>query len=291
MRGDAGPGTVAVTRPAATDPAFGPGRMTAHGRFWAELWISLRNPEFWALSSWLDIITRARRSRLGLVWLVAPSVVYVFGLGAFFAAMRGQPLQEFAIHVALGAMVFRTLMSAIIASANAFHGNSAFILDGHVRLTDYLLQSLARAFFDMCMYLPVVVVALAIAPGFSWVGLLLAPLALLLIYANALWMAAVLSLAGARFADVAQVLANLSIFVFLFTPIIWTVAEAPPDSVRGQVMRLNPFFHFVEVFRAPVLGQAVELQSLLWVAGLSVAGLLVAGVVYRRFARFVPLWV
>lgn len=270
---------------------FGVGRATAHGQFWAELWISLRNPEFWALSSWLDIITRARRSRFGVAWLIAPSVVYVFGLGAFFAAMRGQPIQDFAIHVALGAMIFRTLMSAIVASANVFPGNAAFILDGHVRLTDYLLQSLARAFFDMCMYLPVVLVALAIAPGFSWLGIALAPLAMLVVYINALWVAVVLSLVGARYADVGQVLANLSIFIFLLTPIIWTADEAPPDSIRGQLMRLNPFYHFVEIFRAPILGQSVELHSLVFVGVMSVAGLLVAGLLYRRYTRFVPLWI
>lgn len=270
---------------------FGVGRATAHGRFWNELWISLRNPEFWALSSWLDIITRARRSRFGFVWLLAPSVVYVFGLGWFFAAMRGAQIHEFAIHVALGAMIFRTLMSAIVASANVFPGNGAFILDGHVRLTDYLLQSLARAFFDMCMYLPVVVVAFAIAPDFQWLGVALAPLAVLLVYVNALWAAVVLSMVGARFADVGQVLANLSIFVFLLTPIIWTANEAPPESLRGQLMRLNPFYHFVEIFRAPILGQPVEPHSLVYVAVMTVVGLLVAGFVYRRYARFVPLWI
>lgn len=270
---------------------FGVGRATAHGRFWTELWISLRNPEFWALSSWLDIITRARRSRFGFAWLLAPSVVYVFGLGSFFAAMRGEGIEQFAIHVALGAMVFRTLMSAIVASANVFPGNSAFILDGHVRLTDYLLQALARAFFDMCMYLPVILVAFAIAPGFHWLGVALAPLALLVLYVNALWAAAVLSLVGARFADVGQVLANLSIFVFLLTPIIWTAEEAPSDSIRGQLMRLNPFYHFVEVFRAPILGQPVEAQSLAFISVMTVAGLVLAGVAYRRYARFVPLWI
>lgn len=270
---------------------FGVGRATADGRFWTELWISLRNPEFWALSSWLDIITRARRSRLGVVWLMAPSVVYVFGLGWFFAAMRGQPIGEFAIHVALGAMIFRTLMSAIVSSANVYPGNAAFILDGHVRLTDYLLQSLARAFFDMCMYLPVVLVAMYMAPSISWVGIAMAPLAMMLVYVNALWVSVVLSLAGARFADVGQVLANLSIFVFLLTPIIWTADEAPPNSIRGQLMRLNPFYHFVELFRAPILGQPVEAHSVVFIAVMSVLGLLAAGILYRRYTRFVPLWI
>ena len=31
---------------------------------------SLREPEFWAYSSWLDIVTKYRRSRLGIIWLL-----------------------------------------------------------------------------------------------------------------------------------------------------------------------------------------------------------------------------
>src|SRR3546814_8466517 len=75
-------------------------------------------------------------------------------------------------HVALGMMVFRVLMSTIIGSASIFIGNQAFILDGHVRLTDYLLKALAKAFFDMCMYLPAVAVTLWLAGGVESLGLL-----------------------------------------------------------------------------------------------------------------------
>src|SRR3546814_18349163 len=74
-----------------------------------------RHPEFWALSSWLDIIVRARKSRFGILWLLAPSVVYVFGLGTFFRGMQpGAGTGDFFVHVALGAMIFRTLMSSVI---------------------------------------------------------------------------------------------------------------------------------------------------------------------------------
>src|SRR3546814_8257054 len=126
------------------------------GDFRRELLESFRHPDFWAMSSWLDIIVRASRSRMGIVWLLAPSIIYVFGMGTFFAAMRpvgsGITMGEHFAPVALGMMVFRVLMSTIIGRASIFIANQAFILDGPVRLTDYLLKALAKAFFDICMY-------------------------------------------------------------------------------------------------------------------------------------------
>jgi ABC-type polysaccharide/polyol phosphate export permease len=264
----------------------------APGAFWRELATSFRYPEFWALSSWLDIIVRARKSRFGVLWLLMPSVVYVFGLGAFMGGMQAKDgLGRFYAHVALGAMIFRSLMSSVIGSANVFHGSVSFIMDGHMRLTDYLLQSLAKSFFDTCMYLPVVVVALMLYGNVSPLGLLLSLPAMVLVYINALWMSAVFALAGARFSDLGQLLGAISIFLFLLTPIIWYPESMPAGGMRAHLMQINPFYHFVEIFRAPIMGQTVDATSLWYVGIMTVVGLLVATLAYRRYARYVPLWI
>lgn len=273
-----------------SDPPPNGNPMVCKG-FWGDLRGSFRNPEFWAMSSWLDIIVRARKSRLGVLWLMAPAFVYVFGLGFFFASMQGQSIMTFVAHVALGAMVFRTMMSAVIGSANVFSASQAFIMDGHVRLSDYLLQSLAKSFFDFCMYLPFVVIALLMFRGVLPIGLLMAPVVLLLLYINALWMSVVFSLIGARFPDFGQLLSNASVFLFLLTPIIWHPELMPADSVRGQLMRFNPFYHFVSLFRGPILGQQIEPLTYWYMGIMTAVGLLLATLLYRRYARFVPLWI
>ena len=281
-----------------TSTASGPSAVregAAPGHFWRDLAGSIRNPDFWALSSWLDIIVRARKSKLGILWLMVPSIVYVFVLGGFFRGMRfaggDGGLGDFYAHVALGAAIFRTLMSAIVTSANVFVANQAFIMDGHMRLTDYLLQSLAKSFFDMCMYLPVVAIALVLFGNVSPWGLLLSLPVMALIYVNALWIAAVFSLIGARFPDFGQLLGTTSIFLFLLTPIIWYPETMPAGSLRAELMRINPFYHFVEIFRAPIMGQPVETASVLYVGVMTVIGLIAATISYRRYARYVPLWI
>lgn len=268
---------------------------SAPGNFWRELVESFRHPDFWAMSSWLDIIVRARKSRMGIAWLLAQSIVYVFGLGSFFASMRPEgattTMGEHFAHLALGMMMFRTLMSTIVGSSNIFVGSQAFIMDGHVRLTDYLLQALAKAFFDMCMYLPVVAVTLWMAGGVAPLGLLTAVPVLILIYFNCLWIAALFGVIGARLPDLGQLMATVSMFAFILTPIIWYPEMMPEGSIRGTVMRLNPLYHFVEVFRAPILGDAIAPSSLWYVAIMTASGLALSTLVYRRYARYVPLWI
>ncbi|MGO4843761.1 ABC transporter permease, partial [Rhizobiaceae sp. 2RAB30] len=77
----------------------------------------------------------------------------------------------------------------------------------------------------------------------------------------------------------------------LLTPVMWDASRMPVHSLAGKIVRINPAFHFVEFVRAPALGSAPELFTLIYMAVLTIVGLLAAGWFYRRYRQFVPLWI
>lgn len=252
---------------------------------------SVRNPEFWALSGWLDIVVRYRQSRLGIFWLMTPAIVYIWGLGSFFASMQGLSVTSFAAHVAIGYAIFRVVSSVIIESTMAFSSAGPFILDGHVRLTDFVLRIVAKSLFYFVASIPVVVVALLVYPQVHWEGVLLSVFSFSWVLVNALWVGTVFALIGARFQDLSQFIGNIFMFAFLLTPIVWHADMMPAESLRGSVARLNPLYHMVEVVRAPILGETLEPLTLWYLVVMTVVGWLIALLVYRRYARFVPIWI
>ena len=256
-----------------------------------DLAASLRNPEFWALSSWLDIVVRNRQSRLGIFWLMSPAIVYIWGMGGFFASMMHMPLAGFVAYVAIGYLVFRVISSAITDSTGAFATSAPFILDGHVRLTDFVLRVIATAMFHFIISLPVAALALAIYPDVHWIGLLFSLFSIPVVIINAMWIGVVFALVGARFPDLKHLVGNIFMFAFLLTPIIWHADTMPLGSIRGTLMRFNPFYHMVELVRAPILGQAIDPSTPLYLAVMTVGGWILAILAYRRYARFVPLWI
>ena len=266
-------------------------RATAMHSLLRDLGASLRNPEFWALSSWLDIVVRNRQSRLGIFWLMAPAIVYIWGMGVFFASMSHVSVSGFVAYVAIGYLVFRVINAAIIDSTAAFSAGSAFIYDGHVRLTDFVLRVIATAIFHFVISLPVAAIALAIYPTPHWGGLLLGALAFPLVILNTLWIGVVFSLVGARFPDLKHLVNSIFMFAFLLTPIVWHADTVPHDSARALLMRFNPLYHMVEIIRAPVLGQPLDAWTPTYLTVMTLAGWLLAIVAYRRYARFVPLWI
>ena len=114
---------------------------------------SLRRPEFWAYSSWLDIVTRYRRTRLGLVWLLAPVAVFMGVTGPLYAKIFGRDLSYYLVHLGMGYAIWRLIVMVLNDSVGTLRGNKSFILDGNTRLTDYALKSIAKslAYFGFSM--------------------------------------------------------------------------------------------------------------------------------------------
>ncbi len=127
------------------------------------------------------------------------------------------------------------------------------------------------------------------SPSFSRSGRagLLALPGLALICLNGLWLAFLLGLVSARFRDVPQIVASVVQVAFFLTPIIWKPELLPG---RALVLDLNPFFHFVELVRAPLLGQVPGLASWLAVLGITLGGWLVTLGMYRRYRWRIAYW-
>lgn len=256
-----------------------------------QLFRSLRKPEFWAYSSWLDIVTRYRRSRLGLFWLLAPVLLFTFVTGPLYARLFGQELTFYMVHLGMGYAIWRMLSMVISESINSLRSNKAFILDGNVQLTDYALKCIAKALlyfaFAMIGMLGVLIWSSAV-PVWGIVTLLVT---IPIVVVNLLWIAYCVGLLGARSPDFGQALQTLLMMGMLFTPIIWVGDRFPADSVAGFVVRLNPAYHLLEVVRAPLFGRMPESGSMIFVAVMAVVGWVIATFLCRRYSRYVPIWI
>jgi ABC-type polysaccharide/polyol phosphate export permease len=75
---------------------------------------------------------------------------------------------------------------------------------------------------------------------------------------------------------------------FFLTPILWNPNTTPE---RIMLVEYNPFYHFVEVVRAPLLGTQPTLLNWLVVIGVSAAGSLFAFLFFARYRRRIAYWV
>ncbi|MEN1925978.1 ABC transporter permease [Luteimonas sp. MJ293] len=259
--------------------------------FFTDLKESLRRPEFWMFSSWLDIITRYRRTRLGLLWIVIPTAVFVAAIGQVYSIVMGHDPEFYLPYLAIGYLLFRFMTQCLSESGSILRTHKSFIMDGRVRMTDYVLRSIAKAFFIFVCSFVVIIVTMAWSPMTSLVSLFTILLTFPLVMLNSFWLSSCMSMIGARHVDSAEMVTTLMRFGMLLTPILWVGDRFSPGTFGWWAVHLNPAYHLITVVRNPLLGQPIPSESLWFVLIMTVLGWGLTALVYRRYARFVPLWI
>lgn len=255
------------------------------------IWRSLKSPDYWAYSSWLAIATKYRRTSLGILWAIAPMAVFVIVLGNIYSHLMGYPLAAYLPYLGIGYLVWRFMIQVITDAAATFHTHKAFIMEGKIRLTDFILGSFAQAGFHFAFGGIVVLLIFIWSPATDLSSLWTLFLTMPLLIANVAWIAVCVALLGARIPDIQQAISTVLMLALLVTPILWPIDKFSPDTLRGTIVRLNPAFHVIDVVRAPLLGNVPETTSIVVVLVMAALGWLVASLLYRRYGRFVALWI
>ena len=254
---------------------------------------SFRKPDHWLYASWLDVITKYRKNALGLFWIFFPPIVYIWGLGLFFRAIRGGITTDdagFLAHMGFGFIVFRLMSTTIMDVGSSFSAYLPYIHEGHSRLTDYVLRPLARSVIYFLFAVPLLAIVLVGDAPVLASGVLWALLGLIAMLVNLFFYGTLLAFIGARFPDVNQFFSNVMLALFLITPIVWFAKDAPVGTVHGMLMRGNPFHHLLAVVRAPVLGEPIEPMTYTYLGVMTLVGFVLASVVYGRLAKRMPAW-
>lgn len=247
-----------------------------------------RSFHLWGLLGWQDIRRRYRRSMIGPFWLTISMGILVAALSILYGALLKVDLEAYAPFLALGFITWTLISGFINGGCTAFTDAGSIIKQADLPLSVHVYRVVWRdliIFFHNAAIFVVVAVIFSIWPG--WTGFLVVP-GLVLLCLNGVWMGLLFGLVSARFRDIPPVMDSIVRIFFFVTPIIWM-----PELLPGRTVLLdfNPFFHYVELVRAPLLGQVPQLASWLAVLGMTLGGWLAALIMFRNYRRRVAYWV
>ena len=298
LQTDAGAGSSVTTAKGVTDPAenvpanaatstLPPPATTPATLAVRDIVEGARALHLWRMLGWQDVRQRYRRSKLGPFWLTISMGVLVSALGVLYSTLFRIEIADYLPFVAVGFIVWGLVSGLINEGCTAFIDAERIIKQVNLPLSVHVYRVVWRNFIifghNAVIYVAVAVL-FSIWPG--WTGLLALP-GLALLFLNGIWAGLVAGLVSARFRDVPQIVTSVVQVAFFLTPIIWK-PELLPD--RAMVLALNPFFHLVEIVRAPLLGHAPSLVSWLSALGITLGGWLVAFVMYRRYRWRIAYW-
>jgi ABC-2 type transport system permease protein/lipopolysaccharide transport system permease protein len=242
----------------------------------------------WLRLGWNEILQRYHRSVLGPFWLTASTAVMVITLGVVYAQLFNQPINDFLPFLCVGLLVWNLIASYLIEGGMLFTGSESYIKQIRLPYSVYIYRSswakLIIFAHNFIIYLGVLIY-FQIWPGA--VGLLAIP-GLVLVVLNGTVASLTIGIVSARFRDVPQIIASIVQILFFITPIFWK-----PESLRGHayITDFNPFFHLVELVRAPLLGNLPSTASYFAVMVLTVINIAIAGAFFSRFRARIAYWI
>ncbi|WP_027501717.1 galactan export ABC transporter permease subunit Wzm/RfbD [Rhodococcus sp. UNC363MFTsu5.1] len=253
--------------------------------------------ELWLSLGWQDIKQRYRRSVIGPFWITIATGVQATAIGILYAALLDIPLAEFLPYVTVGLIVWNLINASIIEGSEVFIANEGLIKQLPSALSVHIYRLVWRQllFFahNLVIYV-IMVVAFGVWRDLSWASLAAIPAVALLVL-NAVWVSIVFGIFATRYRDIAPILSSMTLLLFVLTPIMWTtqslVAQGGAVADRARIAELNPLYHYLEIVRAPMIGQPQQLYHWYIVLGITVVGWALALVALRKYRARVPYWV
>jgi ABC-type polysaccharide/polyol phosphate export permease len=235
----------------------------------------------WSLA-WHDVASRYRGSVLGPFWITLSMGLMVLGIGFLYASLFNLPLNQFLPYVALGIVFFGVMTGTINEGCDTFVLASGMLSQTSLPMLTFLWRTVFRNLINLAHHLVIVVGMLAFYGYWRTADIPLAVVGVLLMLLNASWMSLLAAIASARYRDIPQIVISVMQFAIFMTPVFWL----PDRFGKHQIfLDLNPFYHLLQVVRAPLLGQSVQAHSYGVLVGMAVLGWLVTFTIFARTRR------
>lgn len=242
----------------------------------------------WMRMAWQDIKLRYRGSMLGPFWLTLSMAVTIIVMGFVYGKLLKSSNKDYFPFLTLGLIQWGYMSTVMQEACITFINSNTFIKQVRLPYTIYVLRTIMRNLVvyahNFAIYI-VIAIIFGIWPG-ATLWLLVPGFILLLI--NSLWAVMLLAIICARFRDIIPIVSSLVQLVFFVTPVFWQ-----PDMLQEHhwVVLWNPFYHFLELIRAPLLGHTTSLFSYAYCTGTSLVGIAVTFAIFRRFRARIAYWV
>ena len=242
----------------------------------------------WGLVAWTDIKQRYRGSVLGPFWLTLSTAIMIGSLGMLYSRLFKTDIATYLPYLSLGILAWGLISTVLGEACTAFVSAEHVIKQIRMPLAIHLYRVIAR---NLIVFGHNLIVFLVVVVWFSvpvnWADLMVVP-GMLLMTLCAVPAGLVLAALCARFRDVPPVVASLLQVIFFMTPIMWRPELLGPHVALALY---NPFNCFIDLIRAPLLGEWPPLTSWLVALGATAFCWLVGFPFFARFRARIAYWV
>jgi ABC-type polysaccharide/polyol phosphate export permease len=230
-----------------------------------------------------NIRARYKRSVLGVVWTMLNPLLMMVVLSLVFSGLFGLSVPDYSTYLLAGLLFWQFFSQATIASTSEIVWGASILKRIYVPRTVFAVAAVGNGIVNLSLsLLPLALIMIAVGVPIG-AAALITPLSIILAAMFTLGVALFVSSLAVYFADFAEI-HQIALTAWLYlTPIIYPLSIIPER--RRWLFELNPVYHLVEVFRAPIhQGALPSAATLVAAAGISSLTLVLGWLFFTRSA-------
>ena len=238
---------------------------------------------------WQDVRDTYSRSTLGPVWITLGLAIQVAAIGTIFGLIFGVDLEIYMVFLATSLVLWTYLVSTINEATGAFVLSERIIKQMWIPVYLPVLRVVSKNTIILFHNLAVIIGVLILFRVEPTTYLVIVLPGLLVFVGNIAWASMAVGIVSARYRDLPPIVTSFLMVSFYATPILW-LPDTLPEQFRTVILTFNPFYHLIEIVRAPILGSAPTLLN--WsvaLVGLGF-GLLLAWWMSNRLGWKIAYW-
>ncbi|NMM46730.1 ABC transporter permease [Rhodospirillaceae bacterium KN72] len=247
------------------------------------------NWRLWSWLGWKDTRLRYRRTLIGPFWQTLSMAIFVGALGFLYSNFWNMEVSVFIPYLTAGMTAWILINTIVTESTAIFVASTPFIMQKGMPYSTFVYQVIHRnvvVFFHNLIVFVLVMVVFGVYPTVSLL-FLIPSLALFML--NALWVALLVGTLCTRFRDFGNLIVSILQIIFFITPVFWIPEQA--GSRKVLFVDPNPFYHFIELIRAPLLGHPPTMMNWAVTIGTLVVGSCLTLIIFGRFRSRIPYWI
>lgn len=238
---------------------------------------------------------RYRRTIIGPFWMIVRPVLFILFLGALFVGLSRFSTSEFIPHMTIGFICWTLFGGYLNRSDTVFSRNKAFLLDNKRKYTDIVILDNAELIMHFLHQSIIIVAVTAYYGTLKSSYAFMSILGFFIVIITGIFVTIIIGILGSRFKDIGQITASISGIAFLATPIIWMPDLEGVSKGRGNILSAyldyNPFYHYIELIRAPLMGNPITTYTWIFVGVGTTFSALFAAFLYKKCRHLIVFWI
>lgn len=198
-----------------------------------------------------DLKVKYRRSVLGYFWSLLNPLLMMLVMNMVFSHVFRSGIDNFLLYLICGQTLFSFFTESTSMAMSSIISNASLIKKIYIPKFIFPLARVLSSFVTMSFSLTAILIVMIFTRSHFYLTLLLVVIPIFFLLLFSCGMSLILSAMAVYFRDVTHLWSVVTLAWTYGTPIFYSVDALPPRIMT--IMRLNPMYHFITVFRCLVM--------------------------------------